>query len=69
MTADGNPITNGGVYDYAAGTFAPSTMTLNYGENSAIKTSLPSSQSSTISYVAHAGTGCRLAPTCRKLSW
>jgi subtilase family serine protease len=51
MTADGNPITNGGVYDYAAGTFAPSTMTLNYGENSAIKTSLPSSQSSTISYL------------------
>ena len=51
MTADGNPITNGGVYDYAAGTFAPSTMTLNYGENSAIKTTLPTSQSSTISYV------------------
>jgi subtilase family serine protease len=51
MTADGTPITTGGVYDYAAGTFAPSTMTLNYGEKSLTKAGLPTSQSSTISYV------------------
>jgi subtilase family serine protease len=51
MTADGTPITNGGVYDYASGTFAPSTMTLNYGENTVTKAGLPTSQSSTISYV------------------
>jgi hypothetical protein len=50
MTADGTPITNGGVYDYAAGTFAPSTMTLNYGENNEAA-NLPNSQASTISYV------------------
>jgi subtilase family serine protease len=51
MTADGTPITNGGVYDYAAGTFSPSSGTLNYGENTVGKAGLPSSQSSTISYV------------------
>jgi len=51
MTADGTPITNGGVYDYAAGVFAPSTMTLNYGEKSITKAGLPTSQSSTVSYV------------------
>ncbi len=51
MTADGTPITNGGVYDYASGTFAPSTMTLNYGEKSITKAGLPTSQSSTVSYV------------------
>ena len=50
MTADGTPITNGGVYNYATGVFAPSAMTLNYGENSL--TIRPSdSQSSTVSYV------------------
>jgi subtilase family serine protease len=51
MTADGTPITTGGVYDYAAGTYSPSTMTLNYGEKSLTKAGLPTSQSSTISYV------------------
>jgi subtilase family serine protease len=51
MTADGVPITTGGVYDYAAGTFSPSTMTLNYGEKTLTKAGLPTSQSSTISYV------------------
>jgi hypothetical protein len=51
MTADGTPITTGGVYDYAAGTFSPSTMTLNYGEKTITKAGLPTSQSSTISYV------------------
>ena len=50
MTADGTPITNGGVYDYAAGTFAPSTMTLNFGEHNEAA-NLPNSQASTISYV------------------
>ena len=51
MTADGTPITTGGVYDYASGTFTPSTMTLNYGEKSITKAGLPTSQASTISYV------------------
>ena len=51
MTADGTPITTGGVYDYACGTFTPSTMTLNYGEKSITKAGLPTSQASTISYV------------------
>lgn len=51
MTADGVPITNGGVYNYATGVFAPSTMTLNYGEKTITKAGLPTSQSSTISYV------------------
>jgi hypothetical protein len=51
MTADGTPITNGGVYNYATGVFAPSTMTLNYGENTLTKAGLPTSQSSTVSYV------------------
>jgi hypothetical protein len=51
MTADGTPITNGGVYDYASGTFTPSTMTLNYGEKSIMKSGLPTNQSSTVSYV------------------
>jgi subtilase family serine protease len=51
MTADGTPITTGGVYNYATGVFAPSTMTLNYGEKSITKAGLPSSQSSTIPYV------------------
>jgi Pro-kumamolisin, activation domain/Bacterial Ig-like domain (group 3) len=50
MTADGTPITNGGVYNYASGTFAPSTMTLNFGENNEAA-NLPNSQASTISYV------------------
>ncbi len=51
MTADGTPITTGGVYDYASGTFTASTLTLNYGEKSITKAGLPTSQSSTISYV------------------
>jgi hypothetical protein len=51
MTADGTPITTGGVYNYATGVFAPSTMTLNYGEKSITKAGLPTSQSSTIPYV------------------
>jgi subtilase family serine protease len=51
MTADGTPITTGGVYDYAAGTYSPSTMTLNYGEKTLTKAGLPTSQASTISYV------------------
>ncbi len=51
MTADGTPITNGGVYNYDTGVFAPSTMTLNYGENTLTKAGLPTSQSSTVSYV------------------
>ena len=51
MTADGAPITNGGVYNYATGVFAPSTLTLNFGESSVSKAGLPKSQSSTVSYV------------------
>jgi hypothetical protein len=51
MTADGTPITTGGVYNYATGLYAPSTMTLNYGEKGVTKTGLPTSQSSTIPYI------------------
>ena len=52
MTADGIPITTGGVSTTTQPErFTPSTMTLNYGENSITSAGLPTSQSSTISYV------------------
>ncbi len=51
LTADGTPITTGGVYDYASGTYTPSTLTLNYGEKAQNFLSIPGSQSSTLSTV------------------
>ena len=51
LTADGTPITNGGVYNYSSGVYAPSALLLNYGERSSLITGLSSSQASTISYV------------------
>lgn len=51
LTADGKPIVTGGPFDYNTDTYPPSSLTLNYGEKAQLLTSLPSSQSSTISYV------------------
>jgi len=50
LKADGQPITTSS-YDGGTGTLNPNTLTLNYGENAALLTSAPASQSSTVSYV------------------
>jgi hypothetical protein len=50
LQEDGQPITTY-VFDGGTGTLNPSTLTLNYGEKSALLTGGPACQSSTISYV------------------
>jgi subtilase family serine protease len=50
LTADGQPFQTFS-YDAGTGNLNPNSLTLNYGEKSTLLSSLPSSQSSTISYV------------------
>ncbi len=50
LTADGQPVTTYS-YDRGTGALTPSLLTLNYGENSQLLSSLPSSESSTVSYI------------------
>jgi Pro-kumamolisin, activation domain/Bacterial Ig-like domain (group 3) len=51
LTADGQPFSTSS-YDAGTGNLNPNSLILNYGEKSSLLTNAPSSQASTISYVA-----------------